>query len=112
MNREKVKEEHVQLKERLAELVDFINSEEYYKLGDSERQLISTQRTGMEMYLNALSVRLWGDISSVNPLSSSLMSLMLSSMLSSSYGFPSSSSPSGTELLKKSIDKDNGEGLS
>lgn len=111
MNREKVREEHAQLKERLAELVDFINSEEYYKLSDSEKQLIATQRTGMELYLNALSVRLWGNTQSVSPLSSSLMSLMLSSMFTSSYGFPSST-PSGTEVLKKSIDDDNGHELS
>ena len=59
MEREKLEQEHVQLKERLAELVDFINSEEFYKQNEVDKQLIATQRSGMEMYLNALSLRLW-----------------------------------------------------
>lgn len=101
MNREELKQEHAQLKERLAELVDFISSEEYYKLCDGEKQLIATQRTGMEMYLNALSVRLWGDTHSCNAMSSSLMSLMLSSMFLPSFSTPTS----GAETLKEELDK-------
>ena len=89
MNKEKW-EEHAQLKERLAELVDFINSEKYYKQDDVEKQLIATQRSGMEMYLNALSLRLWGK-NECNPSMSSILPLLMSTMLMPSF---SSHSPS------------------
>lgn len=81
MDKERLEQEHAQLKERLAELVDFINSEDYYMLNDVEKQLIATQRSGMEMYLNALSIRLWGNNQIGNPLSSSMIGLLMSSMM-------------------------------
>lgn len=93
--REKLEQEHAQLKERLAELVDFINSEEYYKQSDEEKVLISTQRSGMEMYLNALSVRLWGGNNIGNPSASSLLPLLMSTML-----MPSFSTSSYSDLRK------------
>lgn len=89
MNKEKLEQEHAQLKERLAELVDFINSEDYYRQNDVEKQLIATQRSGMEMYLNALSIRLWGNNQIGNPLSSSMIGLLMSSMMLSSISSPS-----------------------
>ena len=46
MNRKKMEKEHAQLKERLRELTDFINSEEYYKQSEAEKQLIAAQRYG------------------------------------------------------------------
>ena len=98
MNKEKLEMEHAQVKERLAELVDFISSEEFYKQSDSEKQLIATQRTGMEMYLNALSVRLWGKEQECNPLSSSLTSLLMSSMILPTFSSPSSCSVPNGEL--------------
>ena len=60
-NIEKLKIEHQELKERLLRLTDFINSEEYYKVSISERNLLNQQRAGMEVYLNALTRRLCND---------------------------------------------------
>ena len=79
MGKEKLEREHAELKSRLAELVDFINSGEYYKLNEREKMLLGTQRYGMEMYINALSMRLWG-VADV-PNSSMMMSGLLASML-------------------------------
>lgn len=92
MEKEKLELEHVQLKERLAELVDFINSEEYYKESDAEKQLIATQRSGMEMYLNALSLRMWGK-NECNPSMPSILPLLMSTMLMPTF---STHSPSAT----------------
>lgn len=92
MEKEKFELEHAQLKERLAELVDFINSEEYYKESDAEKQLIATQRSGMEMYLNALSLRMWGK-NECNPSMSSILPLLMSTMLMPTF---STHSPSAT----------------
>lgn len=104
MNKEKLSAQHAQLKEQLAELTDFINSEEYYKLSDSEKHVIATQRTGMEITINAMSVRLWGDNRnpSFNPSMLGLLSLMMAP--------PSFSSPS-TEMsfpeIKREDEKEN-----
>lgn len=86
MNREKMEQEQAQLKERLRELTDFINSEGYYKLSDAEKQLIATQRSGMEVYINALSIRLWGNGNTTGAFSPSLLGLMTSMMFTPSFG--------------------------
>lgn len=83
-----MEQEHAQLKERLRELTDFINSEEYYKLSESEKQLISAQRSGMEVYINALSIRLWGKGNTNGAFSPSLLGLMTSLMFAPSFGSP------------------------
>lgn len=79
MDKEKLEQEQAELKVRLAELVDFINSEEYYKLDEREKMLLGTQRYGMEMYINSLSMRLWGERDVPN--SSAMMGGLLASML-------------------------------
>lgn len=108
MNKEKLSTQHAQLKEQLAELTDFINSEEYYKLTDQEKNIISAQRTGMEIALSSMSVRLWGDKTntSFNPSMFGLMSLMFSNTFSS----PSLSLPPLPELPQKDEEKTKEEG--
>lgn len=101
MNKEKLEIEHAQLKERLAELTDFINSKEYYEQSENEKHLIATQRTGMEMYLNSLSLRLWGNDKTGNMSSSSLLPLLMSTMLMPSFSTPSPS----VSTLKEDLDK-------
>ena len=105
MNNEKLEQEHAQLKERLAELVDFINSEEYYKQNEVEKQLIATQRSGMEMYLNALSLRLWGN-NTYSQNISSILPLLMSSIMLPSFG---TQSPSAT-YTNKNINAEEIEG--
>lgn len=78
-NDKKLKLEHSEVKVRLAELVDFINSEEYYKLNDREKVVLSMQRSGMETYIKALSIRLWGN--EEVPSYSMLMGSLLASMM-------------------------------
>lgn len=85
MEKEKLEKEHAELKARLAELVDLINSEEFYKLDDRERVLLGSQRAGMEMYINALSIRLWGVTDFPN--NSMMMSSLLASMMMPTSGF-------------------------
>lgn len=88
MNRKKMEKEHAQLKERLSELTDFINSEEYYKQSEAEKQLIAAQRSGMEVYINALSIRLWGKGNTNGSFSPSLLGLITSMMFAPSFGSP------------------------
>ena len=86
MNRKKMEKEHAQLKERLQELTDFINSEEYYRLSEPEKQLIAAQRSGMEVYINALSIRLWGKHGTSGAYSPSLLGLVTSMLFSPAFG--------------------------
>lgn len=88
MNRKKTEQEHAELKERLRELTDFINSKEYYQLSDADKQLIATQRSGMEVYINALSIRLWGNGNTNGSFSPSLLGLMTSMIFTPSFGSP------------------------
>ena len=88
MNKEKLSKQHAELKSQLADLVDFINSEEYYKQSDSEKQLIATQRAGMEMTINAMSVRLWGNQTIPSSFSPLMMSMLGMLMAPSSFGTP------------------------
>lgn len=81
-----MEQEHAQLKERLRELTDFINSEDYYKLSEPEKQLIASQRSGMEVYINALSIRLWGKGDTNGAFSPSLLGLFTSMMFAPSFG--------------------------
>ena len=101
MNREKMEQEHAQLKERLRELTDFINSEEYYKLSEAEKQLIAAQRSGMEVYINALSIRLWGKGNTNGAFSPSLLGLVTSLMFAPSFGSPMPEVPKITENTAK-----------
>lgn len=61
---EELKIEQSELKAKLHEVVEYINSEEYFKLPDGERGLINQQRVGMELYLSCLTKRIYGDPSS------------------------------------------------
>lgn len=53
--------EHDELKERLVKLIEFMNSPKFFELSPSYRQVMNTQRVGMETYINALNVRLYED---------------------------------------------------
>lgn len=108
MDKKKLEQEHAQLKERLVELVDFINSEEFYKQNEVDKQLIATQRSGMEMYLNALSLRLWGK-NECNPSMSSMLPLLISTMLMPSFSSPSPSSTYLGDALKKDGEEQKGD---
>lgn len=88
MDKEKMLHEHSQLKEWLQELTDFINSEEYYKLGEAEKQLMAAQRSGMEVYINALSIRLWGKGNVSGTYSPSLLGLVTSMLFAPNFGSP------------------------
>jgi hypothetical protein len=98
-NIEELKKEQSELKEKLHEIVELVNSEEYFKLPDGEKGLINQQRVGMELYLSCLTKRIYGNSSS--PDTSNLIWLsMLYGMFNTSSGF---GSPSSTEYLKDQL---------
>lgn len=100
---EKLKEEQQELKERLKRLIDFMNSEEFFSLPEGEKSLLSSQRIGMEMYLNALTNRIYANVNAPGFSNPSMLSLMLG-MISLS---PTIFSPSTTEReLQRMLEND------
>ena len=87
---EELKKEQAELKGRLVELIDVINSEEFYSLDETKRTLMMSQRAGMEIYLNSLTQQIYGPRKM--DASSNLLPLMLMSMMSP---FPSSAPSTG-----------------
>lgn len=79
---EKLKSEQQELKEKLLKLINFINSDEFYKLQYMEQMLLNQQRMGMEVYLNALTKRIY------NPNSISDNTGMIYPLLLSMMGMP------------------------
>lgn len=88
---EKLKKEQAELKERLVEVIDLINSEEYFTLDETEKSLIMSQRVGMEVYLNSLTQRIYG--ARKLDVSSSMLPLILMTAFN-----PFSPSPSASTL--------------
>jgi len=81
-----LKKEQQETKKKLMELVELINSEEYYALSAVEKGLITQQRMGLELYLSSLTKQLYSKDDS-NDTSNILWLSMLYSMLGSSSGF-------------------------
>lgn len=94
-NIEKLKQEQVELKERLHCIIDLMNSEEYFSISEGEKSLLNSQRFGMEMYLNALTTRIYGN-TDMAFFSSALLPLAMSSIFSTSF-----TNNSSIEYLKK-----------
>ena len=95
---EKLKLEQKELKEKLLKLIDFINSEEYFTLNETEKSLLMSQRTGMEIYLNSLTQRIYGERRL--DAASGMLPLMLMSMFN-----PFHPSPQASECLKEQPEK-------
>lgn len=64
--KERLIKEQKELKERVVKLVDFMNSEEFFKLSEKYRQVLINQKIGMDIYLNALNTRVFDDIEKAN----------------------------------------------
>ena len=101
---EKLKIEQVELKEKLLRLVDFMHSEEYSTLDATEKGLLASQRAGMEVYLNALTQRIYG----LNEARvETMLPIMMMSLLGSPFGASSQKMPPSPESLVSQQAKDN-----
>ena len=89
MDNLKLKAEQVELKSKLLKLVDFIGSEEYYKLSPNKKKMLENRKIAMEMYLKVLTMEIYEDIDNITVPDMALLGLM-GSMFSSSSIFPSS----------------------
>ena len=84
---EELKQEQYDLKARLHEVIEFTNSNEYFELSPREKGLIAQQRAGIEMYLNALTNRIYSAEDYSFDASTLLWPMMLGNLFnSSSFG--------------------------
>jgi len=98
MDKQKLLKEHAEIKALLAEKLDFIFSEEYYKLSDNEKRLLSTQKTSLETNLAALSAQLWEkNLPTFDPSSSLVWLSLLSTFLGGSSFSPPPAIPPAPE---------------
>lgn len=74
--KERLIKEQKELKERLAKLTDFINSENFYKLSQNNRQLLKNQKIAMELYLNVLNMRLFEEVDEITVLDYGMMQVL------------------------------------
>ena len=63
--KERLIKEQSELREKFNKLVDFINSEKFYKLSQNNRLLLKNQKIAMELYLNILNMRVFEDVDSI-----------------------------------------------
>ena len=89
---EELKKEQYDAKAKLHELIETINSEEYFSLSPKEKGLISQQRIGMEMYLNSLTNRVYNKDDGSFDVSSAMWPLLMSSM----FTYPNASGSSSS----------------
>lgn len=62
--REQLQEERKDIKARFIKLVEFINSAEFYRLSDNNKQVLRNQKKVMEEYLNILNLRTYENVDS------------------------------------------------
>ena len=98
---ESLKKEQYDAKAKLHEIIELINSEEYYALTPSEKSIIAQQRIGLELYLNSLTKQIYDRDNCSYDAGSSMWPLLMSVMFTSPF---SSLSPT-LDSLKKQLDE-------
>lgn len=101
---EELKKEQYEAKAKLHELVELINSDEFYGLSQSRKNIIGQRRMALEMYLNSLTKELYDSEDSSLDMSSAMWPLLMSSIFSSSSSFRSTSEAS--KLKEELSEKD------
>ena len=103
-----LKEEQYDAKAKLHELIEFTNSEEFYTLTQSEKNLIGQRRIAIEMYLNSLTKNIYDKEGSSYDISSAMWPLMMGSMFTSN-AFNSPSIDSLKEQLEDNTKQEEDE---
>ena len=62
--RKQLQEERKDIRTRFIKLVEFINSAEFYRLSDNNKQVLRNQKKVMEEYLNILNLRTYENVDS------------------------------------------------
>ena len=90
MEREKLLKEYKVTLDSLVEKTKFCYSEEFYKLDEFDKKKYQNDKMATEGHLSTLCNLLWGAKFQMNGLSDMMGLTLLSYMLGSGFGFPSS----------------------
>ena len=101
---DELKQEQYDLKAKLHEVIELINSEEFYSLTPREKTLITQQRAGMELYLNSLTKRIYGSDDTFTSMNTIWLSLLMG-MISTPWTSPTSN------LTEKDFEKKEEENI-
>lgn len=91
--KERLVKEQVELKEKFVKLVDFINSEEFFKLSPNKKQVLKNQKIVMELYLSVLNMRVYEDIDNITVPDLGFMQMMSNVFSNHSFSFPNKLEP-------------------
>ena len=93
--------EQQELKEKLSKLVEFINSEEYYKLSPNNRLVLKNQKIAIDLYLQVLNMRVFEDIDKIYVPNYALMQVF-GAAFGNNWGFGDTSA---TKYLREQVEK-------
>jgi len=103
---EELKKEQYDAKTKLHELVELINSDEFYGLSQSRKNIIGQRKMALEVYLNSLTKEIYDSEGSTFDMSSAIWPMLMSSIFtgSSSIGGTSGASKLKEELTEKDFE--------
>ena len=89
---EELKSEQYDLKAKLHEIVEFMNSKEYFTLNESRKKMYSNLKIGIEIHLKCLSIMVHEDLD--NPVTSvpnfRWLGLIMGTFMAPDFNVPSS----------------------
>lgn len=88
--KERLVNEQEALKEKFVKLVEFINSENFYKLSPNNKQVLKNQKIAMELYLSVLNMRIYEDIDKITVPDLGFLQMMGQALSGNGFGFPKS----------------------
>ena len=92
--------EQQETKQKLARLVDYINSEEYYRLSSNRRLILRNRKLCLEMYLGVLSMEVYEDVDAIAVPDMGWMGMM-GGLFGNTFSFPKSPTVSEIENILK-----------
>ena len=97
--------EQKELKERLAKLTDFINSEKFYALSPNKRLVLKNQKIAMELYLSILNMMVFEDVDNIVVPDLGFMQMMGNVFTTSPFAFKTESEKFLEQKLAEGNDK-------
>ena len=95
--------EQKEIKERLAKLTEFINSEKFYALSHNKRLVLKNQKIAMELYLSVLNMRVFEDVDQIVVPDLGFMQMMGNVFTTSPFAFK----PDSEKFLEQKLAEDN-----
>ena len=95
--------EQKEIKERLAKLTEFINSEKFYALSQNNRLVLKNQKIAMELYLNILNMRVFEDVDKIYVPDLGFMQMMGNVFTTSPFAFK----PDSEKFLEQKLAEEN-----